>query len=91
MNVRRPQELPEKRIRRLVRVYHSAGDASRATGVKPESLKRAARNYGLKFRSQEQAERRAAQKRIPKKDHPWRRYDPEVYTPPDDDESIILD
>lgn len=43
-------EFPMERMVRLVRIYHAARDASRATGHARASLVRKANEYGLRFR-----------------------------------------
>ena len=42
--------LDRPRMERLVRIYHTAADAEAATGHNRNSLRRAARKHGLRFR-----------------------------------------
>lgn len=47
-------ELTRERLKKLVRIYHSAHFAAEATGFPPNSLTRAARRLGLAFRRTEE-------------------------------------
>jgi len=46
-------QMNRERIARLTRIYHTPKYAGEASGIPPSSLARAAKRFGLKFRSED--------------------------------------